>query len=217
MSHETPTLQARRRERVGSRYARRLRSSGQLPAVIYGHETEPLSISVDAKAALSYLHDGAHVINVDIDGQQQQTCLVKALQFGYLGDDVIHIDFTRVNLDEEVDVNMTITYKGEPAAARASGAVIMTEITELSIRCKVNAIPDELVVDLSDMERAFTIADIPLPPGVKAVDDPETVVAHITFVAEEAEGEEAEVAGEAEPEVIGADEESSESGEESKD
>lgn len=220
MSHETPTLQASRRERVGSRYAQRLRKQGQLPAVVYGHKADPVSISVDAKTALSILHHGAHVINLDIDGADTETCLVKSLQFGYLGDDVIHIDFARVNLDEEVDVNMTIQFKGEPKGTRETGSVLMTEVTELAIRCKVNAIPDEIVVDISDMERQFTIGDIDLPPGVTAIDDPETVVAHITFVSEEAEGEEAEVAGEAEPEIVGADEdeggEAAEGGEEDK-
>lgn len=202
MSHETPTVKASLRDRIGTRYAQRLRRDGRLPAVIYGHKIDPVAVSVDAKEALTYLHHGWHVFNLDIDGTTE-TCLVKDLQFGYLGDDVIHIDFARVDLDEEVTVNVQLIFKGEPAAAKEPGAVLMTELTQLEVRCKVNAIPDEIEVDLSEMEQSFNVSEIKMPAGVVPVDDPEALVAHITFVAEEAEGEEAEVVGEEdEPEVI---------------
>ena len=58
MSHETPTLNAPRRDRTGSRYAKRLRDAGQLPAVVYGHKTEPVSVSVDAKETIRHLRLG---------------------------------------------------------------------------------------------------------------------------------------------------------------
>ncbi|TVQ50882.1 MAG: 50S ribosomal protein L25 [Phycisphaerales bacterium] len=206
MSHEAPTVTAQLREKTGSRYAHRLRKNGHLPAVIYGHKTDPVSISVDEKVVLGYLHEGMHVFNMEVEGGEKQTCLVKDIQFGYLGDNVIHLDLTRVDLDEEVTVNVGIHFVGEPKAAKVPGAVVSHPLNELEVICKVSAIPDQILVDVSDMVEVYTVGDIELPAGVRTDIDPETPVATITYIAEEeAEGEEVEVGDEAaEPEVISA-------------
>jgi len=202
MSHDTPTIEANTRQRTGTRYAQRLRHSGRMPAIVYGHGIDPVAIDLDSKHLLRLLHDGAHVINVTINGKPE-TCLVKDLQFGYLGDDVIHVDFARVDLDEEVHVNVHLHFTGEPAAAEETGAVLTHDMTELEVVCKVNAIPDEIVVDQSEMESVLTVADITLPPGVRSAVDDDTPIAHISFVEEAPTGEEVEIEAEGEePEVI---------------
>jgi len=204
MSTETPTVEAQLRDRTGTRYARRLRNAGLLPAVIYGHKEDPVPVSVNAKEMLRHLHHGAHVLEVKLDGGKTETCLVKDLQFGYLGDNVIHIDLTRVNLDEEVHVQVHLHFVGEPVATKEPGAILAHDLTELEVICKVNAIPDDIRVDQSQMESSLTVGEIELPPGVRAAVDPDTLIAHISFVQELETGEEADVTeeGGAEPEVI---------------
>lgn len=204
MAHETPTITAHTRDRLGTRYARRLRSAGRLPAVIYGHQQDPVSVSVDEKETLIHLRRGAHLLNVKIEGGPTETCLVKDVQFGYLGDNVVHLDFTRVDLEEEVEVAVHLHFVGQPEEAKKPGAVLNTHMTELEVICKAGEIPSEIKVDLSKMVgETLTVADLVLPPGVRAAESPESFVVHITFVAEEeAVGEQAEVAGAAEPEVI---------------
>lgn len=202
MSHETPTLAARRRERTGSRYAKRLRDAGRLPAVVYGHQTAPMAVEVDAKEALTHLNHGAHLFTLEIDGSPE-TCLVKDLQFGYLGDNLIHIDFARVDLNEEVEVNVHIHFVGDPAKASEAGAVVRHDLNEFSVRCKANAIPEEIRVDLSLMDgETLTVSQVEFPAGVAPQHDPEDIVAGISFVKELDEGEAATVEGDAEPEVI---------------
>lgn len=204
MSNDTPTIVAEPRERTGSRYSQRLRKEGRLPAVMYGHKQNPMSISVNEIELLEIVKHGAHVLNVKINGSSQ-TCLVKDLQFGYLGDDVIHVDFARVDLDEEVQVNVHIKFVGKPVGAEKPGAVVTHDLTELEVSCKVNAIPDELRVDQSAMVDMMTVADIKLPAGVRSTVPDDTPIAHISFVHEETEGEAVTVEGEGpEPEVIGA-------------
>lgn len=204
MSNDTPTIVAEPRERTGSRYSQRLRKEGRLPAVMYGHKQNPLAISVDETELLEIVRHGAHVMNVKIDGQSQ-TCLVKDLQFGYLGDNVIHVDFARVDLDEEVHVNVHLRFMGKPAGADKPGAVVTHDLTELEVICKVNAIPDEIRVDQTAMTDMMTIADIKLPSGVRAAAPADTPIAHISFVHEEIAGEAVAVEGEGpEPEIIGA-------------
>jgi large subunit ribosomal protein L25 len=200
---KTPTIPAQPRDRIGTRYAQRLRNEGRLPAVIYGHKTDPVPVSVDEKQLLEALHHGAHLLNIDIAGGKEETCLVKDLQFGYLGDNVIHIDLARVDLDEEVHVSIHLHYFGQPEAAKKPGAIVTHNLGQLSVACKANAIPDEIRVDLNNMGDSMQVRDLELPPGVRAVDDADALVAQVTFVhAEEAVGEEVAVEAPESPEVI---------------
>ncbi len=207
MKHEVPTIAAKPRERLGTRYARRLRTQGRLPAVIYGHRSDPVAVSVDAGEILNHVRQGRHVMRVEVEGARRpETCLVRQLQFGYLGDNVVHVDFTRVDLEEEVKVRVSLHFVGQPAAAQKAGAILSHNLTDLEVVCKVTEIPGEIRVDLGQMgDRMFlTVGEIALPPGVRAAADPATTVAHVSMVHRaEAVGEEAEVAaGPAEPEVI---------------
>lgn len=179
MSHETPTLDAELRERHGSRYAQRLRKSGRLPGVVYGHGSEPVSISVDQKETLAHLHHGNHVFNLAIDGAATETCLVKDLQFGYLGDDVIHVDFARVDLDEKVTINMTLDFHGTPQGAKKAGMIIVHDLSELEIECAVKDMPDALRVDLDEFDDIIHVSDLKLPEGVTAATPGNTLVLHV--------------------------------------
>ena len=195
MSHETPTLTAERRERLGSKYSQRLRKAGRMPAVVYGHGAEPVSISVDAKETLTHLHHGIHVFNLAIEGAGEETCLVKDLQFGYLGDNVIHIDFTRVNLDEKVKLNVTIDFHGAPKAGAKPGHIVVHDLAELEIECAVRNIPEAIRVDLDGFDEIVHVSDLPLPEGVAATTPGDTLVLHVQAPkggAAAGEGEEAE-------------------------
>ena len=204
MGSETPTINVETREKTGSRYAQRLRKSGRLPAVIYGKGTDPVHVSVDERSILEVLHGGSHVLNVDIDGKSQDKCLVRDLQFGWLGDNLIHLDLTRVDLDEIVTVNVSVNLVGNAKIAMAAGAVLEVIRREIEVTCKVSDIPGEIRYDITDMGEAVTIGDLPIPPEVTPVLEADKHICHVTLVAqEEAEGEETEVAGDgAEPEVI---------------
>ena len=203
---ETPTINARLRERMGTRYSRRDRSQGRLPAVIYGHGSKPVHVTVDETEALTHLHDGAHVVNLSVDGGENATCLVKDLQFGYLGDNVIHIDFARVDLDEEVEVKVHLHFVGAPKEAGKPGSIVTHDIMELEVICKVIAIPEEIRVDLSKMEgMRLDVRDITLPEGVRSAVPLDAPVVRIEIVKEEEElGEAAvvEATATAEPEVL---------------
>jgi large subunit ribosomal protein L25 len=121
---------------------------------------------------------------------------------------VIHVDFARVDLEEEVNVHVHLNFVGEPHAAARGGAILNHDLTDLEVVCRVNEIPEDIKVDLTVMGEGLmlTVGDIELPPGIRTNHSPDTPVAHISFVKREEEvavGEEAEVPTEAsEPEVI---------------
>lgn len=207
MSHQTPTIAAAVRDRTGTRYARRLRAAGRLPAVIYGHQQETVHVSVDEKEMLTHLRHGLHVVELQVEGEKAETCLVKDLQYGYLGDNVVHVDFARVNLQEEVEVNVHLVFVGTAPEMHHAGAIFNQEHPELLVRCKVRDIPEDIKVDVSQHMEGMTLmaGDIPLPANIQLADDPGKLVASIEFVRQTAAvGEEAEVeaGAEGEPEVI---------------
>jgi len=190
MAKEVPTIQAAPRDKTGSRYSKRLRAAGRLPAVIYGHGSDPLAVHVDEKLTISALRKGLHVINLDIDGKGAETCLVKDLQFGFLGDDVIHMDLARVNLDEVVEVTVSLEFFGSPEAAKKSGTVVVHELADIKISCKVRDIPEHIRVDMTTMTgETFTCGDLKLAGGVKLATDPHAVIVRVQTVKEEATGE----------------------------
>lgn len=205
MAHETPTLQASPRTKLGSRYAIRLREAGQLPAVVYGHKQDPVHVTIDAKALDEILHHGAHLINVAVDGNTEP-CLIKDVQYDYLDTTPVHVDLARVDLNEEIEIELEIIFKGNPKALQEDGAMLSTPHTTVTVSCKANAIPEELICDVSKLglEDAIYVQDLPLPEGVKLADeDDHYLLAQIVIQQAVAVDEDEAEVGDGEPEVIG--------------
>lgn len=206
MSDTTIALSAKKRERTGSRYSQRVRNAGGLPAVVYGHKEEPVSISLDAHTAIGYISKGEKVFELDIEGHKQFV-LLKDLGYDYLGTNIIHADFARVDMNERVDTKAHLKFIGDAEGLKTSGAIMMHPLTELELNCTVTNLPDDIIVDVSDMQVGDVIhaGDIKLPlDTMKLNSDPDAIVAQIVMKAVQAtEGEESEVAADgAEPEVI---------------
>lgn len=204
------TLDAKRREKVGSKYAQRVRSAGGLPVVVYGHGHEPLALYVDAKETIKHLEKGEKVFGINIEGESgEQTVLVRDLQFDYLGTRIIHADFALVDLNEQVEVSVHVRLVGEAVGLSRGNAVLLHPHTEVEVRCTVATLPDELRLDVSSLDVGHSLhaGDIVLPSGVELLSDKDMVLAtiHETKEEEVAVGEAAGAgAGEAgAPERIG--------------
>jgi large subunit ribosomal protein L25 len=206
MHENAPLLTATRRERLGSRYTRRLREAGRLPAILYGHGEAPLPIDVDARETLNLIHKGEKVFQFHLDGaEQKDLLLLKDLQFDYLGAGIVHADFARVNLDERVTTRVHVHLVGEAVGLKEGGAVLMHSATEIEIECTLRNMPDEIEVDVTNMEvgDSITAGEVKLPlDTMKLLSDEELVLAHITHAAAEEVDESATVEGGAEPEVL---------------
>ncbi len=209
---QTPTLQAERRERTGTRYAQRLRKTGKLPVVIYGHGKTPVHAAVDYEQTEQAIHHGAHLLSIDLGEKKPETCLVRDVQYDYLGDNIIHVDLTRVDLSETVHVSVPLTWAGEERCTglKHAGAYLEHLMTDLEVECRADRIPGEIRVDISELEvgQTITVEQLVLPDGVRTQQTPESAVisVHLSRVHEEEEALEVEGAEEgemAEPEVIG--------------
>lgn len=208
MSHDAVTLSAQPRERTGTRYAKRLRDAGQLPAVVYGHKQDPVSITLDMHETLLHLKRGEKFFELDLGGNKEYV-LLKDLGYGYLGDNIIHADFARVDLDERVDVRVSLHYVGEAKGLKTAGAIMMHPVTELELNCLITNLPEEIEVDTSHMDVGDVIhaGEITLPlETMELITDPDTVIAQMVLKAEQPEEDEAsevDADAAASPEVIG--------------
>jgi large subunit ribosomal protein L25 len=136
---------------------------------------------------------------------KSETLLVKDLQYDYLGKDVIHVDFMRVNLDEKADVNVMLEFKGTPAGV-AEGGILDVHLDTIEVNCPVTGIPETIVLNVKELGIGDTIyaREITLPEGATLLTDGEMVIANCHVVVEKPEIEEGEEELEesAEPEVI---------------
>lgn len=198
-----PKIHAEVRERTGTRYAARNRAKGMLPGVIYGHKQDPIHVSVNAKELIELLHHNAHVIEVEVAGKSEP-CLVKDVQWDHLSKHIIHVDLARVDLNEEVEIELELKLVGEAVGLKVVGALLEQAASTIEVKCRANAIPEFLTHDVSALEvgDSVLVSDLKLPAGVTAVSDADTLVAHISVTKEEVE-EEAPAEGADEPEVIG--------------
>lgn len=201
-----PRIKADVRDRTGTRYAARVRAQGKLPAVIYGHKQDPVHIAVDASELIELLHHNAHLIEVEVAGKSEP-CLVKDIQWDHLGSKIIHVDLARVDLTEEVQVEIEVELTGEAVGLKEIGALLEQSHNTIQVKCRADAIPERLTHDVSGLGvgDSLLVSGLTLPAGVTAVSDPDTLIAHLSVTKIEVEEVEEETVaeGEDQPEVIG--------------
>lgn len=204
---EIMTLTAESRTALGTRAARALRKTGRVPAVLYGHGQPVETASLALHDIVLALSQGVRTLQVELGGKSQQY-LIKDIQYDYLGHEPIHLDLTRVALDERVQVRVGIELRGVPKGV-SEGGVLDQHLADLEVECLVTEIPKTLhpMVTELGLSESLLVKDLELPPGVIALADAEERVAMVNplMIAEpEVEEAPAEVEKEtAEPEVIG--------------
>ena len=194
---DRPSLAVQERPERGSRSNRRLRRDGLVPGVIYGGgENQNFAFKVDALALRKLLAEGAALLDLEIDGGRTRPVIVKDQQNHPVRDEVIHIDFLEVRLDEKIQTTVPVELEGaEESPGVKEGGVLEHVTRELNVEALPTDIPDNVVVDVSAMEIAATLAlsEVAAPQGVTFLDDPEeTVIATLVPPTEVEEPEEIE-------------------------
>jgi large subunit ribosomal protein L25 len=191
-------LNVTRREQLGTAHNRRLRQTGQIPAVLYGHGEQPVSLTVTAKSLLSAV---AHGKLVSLQGDVTESALIREVQWDTYGKEPIHVDFMRVSESETVETTVAVELKGS-APGINEGGVIHFVLHELEIECPAAKIPEKIVVSVNDLHlgQAIHAGEVKLPDGAKVLTDASQVV--VNCVAPHAEAEEAAPGAVAEPELI---------------
>lgn len=198
---ELLTLSVERRETVGKRRNRRLRESGKTPAVLYGHKKEVVNLAVATEDIAGALRHGSRFVK--LAGAVSERAFIKEVQWNVWGDVVLHVDFTRVNEHESVQLSVPVVIRGE-AAGLKDGGVLKQHLHKIEIETEPTSAPENIVVVVNELgfNQQIRIADVVAPEGVKLLADPETIVVECSAQVEVDETAEEVVDG-AEPEVIG--------------
>jgi len=201
---EITKLTAEPRTDFGTRTTRALRKTGRIPVVIYGHNQPVETVSLVLEEVELALSQGARTLKIEMDGKTEQH-LVKEVQYDHFGHSPIHLDLTRVALDERVQVRIGIDLRGVPKGISEGGSLDQ-HLSDLEIECLVTEIPETLhpLVTELGLEETLFVKDLELPPGVTVLTDPDERVATVRpLLAEAEEDMEAEDGEAVQPEVIG--------------
>ena len=195
MSEDTK-VHAELRTNFGKGFARRLRAAGKIPAVIYGHGTEPVHVALPGHQVSLIIRRANALLDLDIEGKGQ-LALVKDVQKDPVHQIIEHIDLLVVKKGEKVAIDLPVVVTGESAP----GTIHNLDAATLSVEAEAPHIPENVEVSVEGLEDGahVTAADVKLPKGVTLLADPEVLVVAISIpaVVEEEIDESIEAAEEA--------------------
>lgn len=202
-------IKAESRSEFGKGAARRIRRSGLVPAVLYGHGTPPVHIALPGHDLMLALKTANVLLDVDL-GNKTELALPKQVQRDPIKGSLEHVDLLIVRRGEKVVVDVPVVTVGDAAP----GSLVNVEHATLSVEAEATHIPGEIEVSIEGLDVGTQIhaSDVVLPRGVTLNADPESLVVHVAAAptAEQMEAEVPEVEGE-EPVEVGTEAESDES------
>lgn len=215
MSTEEYVIAVSQRDEIGKTGLRRLRMDGFVPGIFYTHDQKDATpLKVGVKELHKALQSEALVYHLKIGGKSRNV-LIKEVQYHPVTDEIMHVDFQGVRMDEEVVVRVPIHTIGRPVGVKDEGGQLHQALLEVEIRCRVDEVPPHFEIDINDLHIGQTIHVGDLEIGeVELITSPDSMVvsvSHARGVIEEVEEEEVE-----EEEFMFEEEEGAEESEEDK-
>lgn len=201
-------LRAKPREESGKEYARKLRRSGFVPAVLYGPETKTLALEVETKSFLSLLRGGLGenvIVTLLLDDKKdsQRKVLVREVQRDPVTGAILHLDFHQISLTKKLTIQVPIHLVGTPVGVD-DGGILQHALRDLEIECLPTAIPEKIEVDVSHLKigDSVHVGDIKVE-NAEILSDSKSSVVSVVPPTVFKEPEVAAPVAEEEPEVIG--------------
>ena len=183
-------LTAEMRTEFGKGAARRIRRANNVPAVLYGHGTDPVHITLPGHETLLALRTANALLSIDVDGASQ-LALPKQVQRDPIRHTIEHVDLVLVRQGEKVSVEVQVHIQGEAA----DETLVVVDANTVTIEAEATHIPTEIVVSIEGLTAGTQIlaSDLVLPEGSKLDMDPDTLIVNVT-AAQSAAAAEAELA-----------------------
>ncbi|SHN37513.1 50S ribosomal protein L25/general stress protein Ctc [Gracilibacillus kekensis] len=198
------TLEAKKRENLKTSTTKAIRLAGDVPGIIYGYQVDPKTVTVNSIELLKTVRDEGKnaIISLQIDGEAVDVMLHE-YQVDPLRDELVHADFYAVNMKEELDVQVPISLEGEAKGAK-EGGVLQQPLYELALRAKPKDIPEQITINVSDLEvgNSILVSDLKDGKNYEILEDETATIVTILVPDEEPAEESAEEEEETEPEVI---------------
>jgi large subunit ribosomal protein L25 len=190
---QTFKIEGQVREGRGKGPARRTRSTGMVPAVLYGGKKDAISLTVDAKQVARILRsETGHntIFTVTVANGGDEKAMVRDWQVDPISGKLLHVDLFRIAMDVRMRVMVPVHTFGEPQGVKLQGGVFETVTREVEVECLPGDIPEEFRVDVTEMMigKQLRAADLPFDPAkIKLVTDPVRVIAHVVVLKKEEE------------------------------
>lgn len=186
------TLSAATGRTTGSRESRRIRRAGEVPAIVYGRDLDPVAVTVNHHDLVAALNTDAGrnvLINLEFDGSSVLT-MAREIERHPFRNLIRHVDFVTVSLLEKTTVNVAIHIEGEAIGVR-EGGILSTAKASVEIEALPTDIPSSITLDISalDVGDVLRVEDLPVIDGVEYLDEPEEVVVSVVVPAAEEEPE----------------------------
>jgi large subunit ribosomal protein L25 len=191
------SLRAQAGRKPGSRESRRIRRTGQVPAIVYGSELDPIPVQVDSHDLHVALHTDAGtnaIITLEIDGGKTLTTMARVIERHPFRNEYRHVDFVTVDLSRKITAEVALHFEGTPAGVR-EGGVFSPRRTSVQVEVLPTEIPAFIELDVSGVEigGSLRVEDLPQIEGVEYLEDPEAVLMSVTTPAAEIEEPEPEL------------------------
>jgi len=169
------TLNVKVRGETGSARMRRLRNTGSIPAILYGHGEANVNLAVVHKELMAAVKHGGKLVS--LKGDVSDNALIRQVQWDTYSKEIIHLDLMRVDANEMVSTTVRLEIKGTPAGA-AEGGILQFITHEIEIECPAMAIPEKIVVSVLELKlnAAIHVSEVKLPEGAKLITHGEDVV-----------------------------------------
>lgn len=189
------SINCEKRDLVGSGNARRMRREGTIPAVVYAHGAEAVSIAI-ADDELKKLAGHNGMAELKCSCGCSKMAIIKEVQRHPITNKILHVDFLEVKMDEKITVQVALVLTGD-AIGLSQGGQLEQVLHEIEVECLPANVPEVITVDVSALalDQAMRVADLALPAGVVAKTEAEEVIAHVRMPHTAAEPE-AEAAAE---------------------
>lgn len=206
---DTTAIEVQPRDVIG-KANRRLKSEGQIPAVLYGTGREALALAVDRhdfEYMMQHHGTGATIVKMNIVGESEPVdAIIKDIQVSPVKGHVIHIDFMAIRMDEVLQASAPMNFVGDAPGVK-EGGVLLHDLREFTVEALPKDLPESIDVDISQLGlgSSLSVGDVVAPAGVTILDEPDVTICSVTLPMAE---EEPEVEGEeeaAEPVLIGED------------
>lgn len=197
------SLRAEPRTAAGTRPSKRLRSTGKVPAILYGRGLDPQSLVVDRRELYAALHTEAGsnaLINLEVEGSKKPyLTIAREIQRHPVRGEIAHLDFISISLDVKIHAEVGIEFDGVPDVVKFEGALVETIRNSVMVEALPLEIPAHIPLDISAMELGDTlkVSDLPAIEGVVYIDDEEASIVTVIIPRivepeepEPAEGEE---------------------------
>ena len=179
------------RPKLGKR-SRRVLREGKLPAIVYGHNTEPTPITLDKLEFQKVFSKSGrtHLVDLAIDGGQggrNEKVLIRDIQTHPRRLGPIHVDLYQVNLQEKIEVEVPVHLTGESAPVKQGDGDILQPLHSIRVECLPSDIPEAFTVDitpLDEIEAELRVKDLTVPKGVTVLEDPDELVVKIVHKRE---------------------------------